>query len=93
MTRAISFVLSLGVAACTVEQAPGTRPEDMSVQAHLDECKKHLAIAQEQAQRARYMVKVRGTITAANAGEREREIARQHGQAARALDPGAPACP
>jgi hypothetical protein len=93
MIRSISIVLSLAVGACTVEQAPGTRPADMSIQAHVDECKKHLAIAQEQAQRAQYMVRVRGTLTAANAGEREREIARQHGQAARALDPDAPACP
>jgi hypothetical protein len=93
MIRSIAIVLSLGLGACAIEQAPGTRPTDMSVQAHVDECKKHLAIAEEQAQRARYMVRVRGTITAANAGEREREIARQHGQAARALDPNAPACP
>jgi hypothetical protein len=93
MIRSISIILSLGVGACTVEQAPGTRPTDMSVQAHVDECKKHLAIAQEQAQRARYMARVRGTISAAYAGEREREIAKQHGQAAKALDPMAPACP
>jgi hypothetical protein len=93
MIRRISIILSLGVGACTVEQAPGTRPADMTVQAHLDECKKHLAIAQEQHQRAEYMVKVRGTLTLAYVGEREREIARQHGQAARALDPSAPACP
>lgn len=93
MIRRISIVLSLGVAACTVEQAPGARPSDMTAQAHIDECRKHLAIAQDQAQRARYMAQVRGVISAKYAGEREREIARQHGQAARALDPEAPACP
>ncbi len=93
MIRSVSIVLFLGVHACTVEQAPGTRPGDMSAQAHIDECKNHLAIAQKQDQRAKYMYRVRGVVTAANAGEREREIAKQHGQAAKALDPNAPACP
>lgn len=93
MIRSISIVLSLGVGACTVEQAPGTRPTDMSAQAHVAECRKHLAIAQEQHQRASYMARVRGYVSAGYAGEREREIARQHGQAARAVDPDAPACP
>ena len=89
MFRNIWIALSLSVGACTAEQAPGTRPIDMSAQAHLEECKKHLAIAQEQYQRARYMARVRGYITAAHAGDREQEIAKQHGQAATALDPTA----
>jgi len=93
MIRTTSIALSLAVGACAVEQAPGTRPTDMSAQAHVEECKRHLAIAQEQHQRATYMARVRGVITAAYAGEREREIAREHGQAARDLDPAAPACP
>jgi hypothetical protein len=89
----IWIALSLGLGACTAERAPGTRPLDMSAQAHVEECKKHLAIAQEQYQRARYMARVRGYITAAHAGDREQEIAEQHGQAAKARDPKAPACP
>ena len=93
MIRSISIALSLAVAACAAEQAPGTRPTDMSAQAHVEACRKHLAIAQEQHQRAAYMARVRGVVSAAYAGEREREIARQHGQAARALDPDASACP
>jgi hypothetical protein len=93
MIRSVSIVLFLAIGACTVEQAPGTRPTDMSAQAHVDECKKHLAIAQEQEQRARYMAHVRGYVTAAHAGDHEREIARQHGQAAKAVDPTRPACP
>jgi len=92
MTLHISIVVSMS-AACTVAQAPGTRPTDMSAEAHVEECRKHLAIAEDQAQRARYMAQVRGVITAAHASDREREIARQHGQAAQALDPKAPACP
>lgn len=91
MLRPISILLFLG--ACTVDQAPGTRPADMSAQAHVEECRKHLAIAQDQEQRARYMARVRGVVTAAHAGDREREIAKQHGQAARARDPSAPTCP
>lgn len=93
MIRIIWITLSLGVGACTADQAPGTRPIDMSAQAHVQECKKHLAIAQDQYQRARYMAQVRGYITAAHAGDREQEIARQHGQAAKALDPTASSCP
>ena len=93
MIRHIGIILSLGFGACAVEQAPGTRPIDMSAQAHVDECKKHLAIAQEQYQRARYMARVRGYVTAAHAGDREQEIARQHGEAAKALDPTASSCP
>src|ERR1051325_10963600 len=91
MIRSISIILSLGVNASTADQAPGTRPTDMSAQAHVAECKKHLAIAQEQYQRARYMAQVRGYITAAHAGDREQEIARQHGEQAKPLDPG-PSC-
>jgi len=93
IVRIVRFVLVLGVAACTAEQAPGTRPHDMSAQAHVDECRRHLAIAQQQDQGARYMAHVRGYIAAAHAGDREREIAREHGQAAEALDPKLPACP
>jgi len=93
MIRRVSIILALGVSACSVEQAPGTRPTDMSARAHIEECKKHLAIAEDQDQRARYMYRVRGVVTAAHAGEREREIAKQHGQAARTLDPEVPACP
>ena len=93
MIRKLWITLSLGVGACAVEQAPGTRPIDMSAQAHVQECKKHLAIAQEQYQRATYMARVRGYVTAAHAGDREQEIARQHGQAAKALDPTASSCP
>lgn len=93
MTRIASIVVFLGASACTVEQAPGTRPSDMSAQAHLDACKKHLALAQEQDRRARYMYRVRGVVSAGHAGDRERTIAEQHGQAARAIDPAAPTCP
>ena len=93
MIRSIWITLSLGVGACAVDQAPGTRPADMSAQAHVEECRKHLAIAQEQYQRARYMARVRGYITAAHAGDREQEIARQHGEAAKAVDPTASSCP
>jgi hypothetical protein len=93
MIRNIWITLSLGLGACTTNQAPGTRPIDMSAQAHLQECKKHLAIAQEQYQRAGYMARVRGYITAAHAGDREEDIAKQHGQAAKALDPTASSCP
>ena len=93
MIRMIWMTLSLGFGACTTDQAPGTRPRDMSAQAHVQECKKHLAIAQEQYQRARYMARVRGYVTAAHAGDREQEIATQHGQAAKSLDPTAPSCP
>jgi hypothetical protein len=91
--RSVSIVLFLGAGACTAAQAPGTRPTDMSAQAHVDECKRHLAIAQGQYQSAWYMAHVRGYISAAHAGDHEREIARQHGQAARDLDPALPACP
>jgi hypothetical protein len=93
MIRSISIVLFVGIGACGVDRAPGTRPADMSAQAHLDECKRHLAIAQDQEQRNRYMAQVRGYVSAAHAGGREREIARQHGEAARELDPHAPVCP
>lgn len=86
-------ILSLGVAACIAEQALGTRPTDMSAQAHADECRKHLAIAQDREQRAWYMAHVRGYVSAAHVGDSDREIARQHGQAAKSLDPALPACP
>lgn len=93
MIRSISIVLFLGVGACTAQQAPGTRPADMTAQAHVQECRNHARIAQAQDQRIKDLDRSRGTYTPTYAGEREREVARQHEQAAKAIDPNAPECP
>lgn len=93
MIRTLSIVLFLGLGSCTAAQAPGTRPADMTAQAHTQECKNHKQLADAQDQYIRDIDRSRGTYTPPYAGEREREIARQHGQAAKAVDPNAPECP
>ena len=95
MIRTIAFIVSLGLStgACVSRPAPGTRPSDMTAQAHVQECRKHAKIAQAQDQRATYAKSVWGHVGASNTGESERDIARQHEQAAKTVDPNAPDCP
>ena len=93
MFRNLSIVVFLGLGACVSREAPGTRPADMSALGHVQECRNHQQLAQAEDKRVQERDKARGTYTPPYAGEREREVARQHEQAAKAVDPGAPACP
>lgn len=93
MMRTLSIVLFLSVGSCTAAQAPGTRPADMTAQAHAQACAKHRQLADAQDQHVKDVDRSRGTYTPPYAGVREREVARQHGQAAKAVDPSAPECP
>lgn len=93
MIRNLSMVLFIGLGACVSHDAPGTRPADMSARAHVQECRNHEQTAQAQDKRAKELDGARGTYTAEYAGVHEREVAKRHGQAAKAVDPGAPDCP
>lgn len=93
MIRTLSIVLFLGLGSCTAAQAPGTRPADMTAQAHAQACTNHRQLADAQDQRIRDLDRSRGTYTPPYAGAHEREVARQHGQAAKAVDASAPECP
>ena len=95
--RTLSLIVSLGLGtgACVSQPAPGTRPSDMTAQAHVQECRKHAQIADAQDQRYRDVDRARGTVTVITptVGAPERNVAKQHGQAAKAVDPNAPDCP
>jgi hypothetical protein len=97
MIRTISLIVSLGLGmgACVSQPAPGTRPSDMTAQAHVQECRKHAKIADAQDQRYKEGDRARGIVTLATptVGAPERHVASQHEQAAKALDPNAPDCP
>lgn len=93
MIRTMSIVLSVGLGACVSQPAPGTRPADMTAESHVQQCRNHERVAEAQDQAVEDRDRSLGTHTPAYAGEREREIARQHEKAARAVDPKAPECP
>ena len=97
LIRTLSLIVSLGLGtgACVSQPAPGTRPSDMTAQAHVQECRKHTQIADAQDQRSRDGDRARGIVTAVppTVGTPERHVATQHGQAAKAVDPNAPDCP
>lgn len=92
MIRNLSIVLFMGLGACVSNPAPGTRPADMTAQAHLQECWKHDQRAQE-LQRAEARDTTEGSTEWQYTSAAERDIAGQHGRAARAVDPNAPRCP
>lgn len=94
-TLSIIVLLGLGTGACVSQPAPGTRPSDMTAQAHVQECRKHARTAEVQDQRSLDGDRARGivTFTKPSVGAPERHVATQHGQAAKAVDPNAPDCP
>ena len=96
MIRHIALVVSLGLGACISNPARGSRPADMSAQAHLQECRDLEQRAKEADKRAEETPPGEGN----DGGYRERFVARidrdaaaQHGAAAKAVDPNAPRCP
>ena len=93
MIRSISTVLSLGIGACMSRQAPGTRPGDMSAQAHIEECRRYARLADAKDERGREIDEARDTVTPPYLGYEDRETAKQHGRAAKQVDPNAPDCP
>lgn len=92
MLRSLSIVLFMGLGACVSSPAPGTRPADMSAQAHLQECWKHEQRAKE-LQRTEARDTSEGSTEWRYTSTAERDVARQHGRAARAVDPNASGCP
>lgn len=93
MIRNTSIALLIALGACVSYDAPGTRPADMSAQAHVQECRNHERLAQAQNKRAKELDGAKGTYTAQQASLHERDVAKQHEQAAKAVDPNAPDCP
>lgn len=90
MIRNFSIILSLGLGACVSTPAPGTRPADMTAQAHFQACRSHEQRA-EALETAEQFNMSEGYND--NASTYERDVAKQHGRAAKAVDPNAPACP
>lgn len=90
MIRNLSIVLCLGLGACVSTPAPGTRPADMTALAHVQACRNHeqRAKALEAAERFNSSEGYND-----NASTHEYDVAKQHGRAAKALDPNAPDCP
>jgi hypothetical protein len=86
----VFVILYLASGACISAAAPGTRPGDMTALAHVQACRSHAERAKQLEIAERF---------ASNEGysdsesQREYDIARQHGKAAKVVDPGAPDCP
>lgn len=92
MIRNLSIVLFMALGACVSSPAPRTRPLDMSAQAHLQECWKHQQRAEE-LQRIEARETTEGNTEWQYTSTAERDVAGQHGRAARSVDPNAPRCP
>ena len=96
MMRKLALVLSLGLGACIFNPARGTKPADMTAQAHLQECRSH----EQRAQAAEKRVTETpagdgydGTFRDQYVAGVERDAAARHGAAAKAVDPNAGRCP
>lgn len=84
------MIVCLGFAGCISTAAPGTRPGDMTALEHLQACRSHAQHAKELEQ-----AEILNTSEGFNDSDSryEYDVARQHGRAAKIVDPGAPACP
>lgn len=89
----IAVALALGLFGCISHKAPGTKPADMSATEHRDECKKHEELAASYDQRAKELDGGKGTYTAQYTADHERNVAKQHGEAAKTVDPEVNDCP
>jgi hypothetical protein len=90
MIRNLSIILSLGLGACVSAPAPGTRPADMTAQAHVQACRSHEQRAEALETAERYNTNEGYSDAESRA---EFDVAKQHGRAAKAADPNAPVCP
>ena len=87
---ALSFALGLG--ACATARAPGTSPGDMTAAQHRQACLDHNKQSGASAQRAKDLDGGKGTYTAETDADRHASVAKQHGDAAKAVDPQVADC-
>jgi hypothetical protein len=90
MIRCLCIVLCLGVGACLSTAAPGTRPGDMTALGHLQACRSHEQRAKELEIAERFRTNEGYSDSESTY---EHDVAKQHGRAAKVVDPGAPECP
>ena len=92
MTRLalILFSAALGLGACMRTKAPGTNPSDMTAEQHRDECVKHKQIAAAYEKREKELPRSKGIYTAQK--EEHQDVAKQHADAAKAVDPSVEKC-
>jgi hypothetical protein len=94
MIRSLCIVLclglGLGLGACISTAAPGTRPGDMTLAEHLQACRSHEQRAKELEIEERFRT---NEGYSDSESRYEYDVARQHGKAAKILDPSSPACP
>lgn len=87
-TFAILFVsMILATSACTKTKAPGTNPSDMTAEQHRDACIEHKKMAARDEQHAKDLDGGKGTYTAQVAAADHNDVANQHGDAAKQVDP------
>lgn len=90
MIRNLSIILSLALGSCVSTPAPGTRPADMTALGHVQACQSHKQRAEDIDAAERFNASEGSTGTE---GVHEYDVAKQHGRAAKAVDPKAPDCP
>ena len=86
----LSLCLGLGLGACISTAAPGARPGDMTALAHLQACRSH----EQRAKELEYAERFQTNEGYSDSESRyEYDVAKQHGTAAKIVDPNSPACP
>ncbi len=83
----IALSLTLGLVACTKTKAPGTNPNDMTASDHRKACLEHKRQAAASEQKAKDLNGGKGTYTAETEADEHADVAKQHGDAAKTVDP------
>lgn len=94
MNRVILAALlsALTLAACAKTKAPGTNPSDMTAAQHQEACAKHKKMAEAEADRAKEADGGKGTYTAEQRSDEHADVAKQHEDAAKQVDPKVDDC-
>lgn len=86
------LIAMLTFVGCAKTKAPGTNPSDMTAEQHRTACENHKKEAAAHDERAKQLAGGKGTYTQQTAAAEHADIARQHGEAATAVDPRLDEC-
>lgn len=89
MSRFSFLIISaaLGLGACATTKAAGTNPSDMTAAEHRNACLKHKRIAATFDERAKNLGPGKARYIAKHERDEHADVARQHGEASKVVDP------
>ncbi len=94
MSRICFLVVSaaLGLGACATTKAAGTNPNDMTAAEHRDACLKHKQTAANYDQQAKDLGPGKARYIAKQERDEHADVAKQHGDASKVVDPRVDDC-